>query len=599
MNEHRPKTTIIMNDTFCFASPPPTTASMKSKVTAFENNWDCMKQNSYNDNTHLLKLIQNQGLTMSAMSAMSRLSLEFIKLMPAGPVIVQTAIPPPVQERKVEKLTKMSLNIKPPDPLMMANPGLCEYLENIHNDAEDEHLNAPIYFSCDNTNKQTKTEKEVKPSYSSRIGFGLNALRNIFTSVIKLPTAILSSLTETPPQTPHQNPPPNRFCFDLEDVDFMPDPEYYSDAEMGSLKCDLEAVQACIDSEEEYKQKQSSLLPNKNDQVPEENDVVEEISAEIISPKTEIKITADPMGDRAHLRKRTNHKILVTRSPPLEVKHSNGKRPFRPSPNFYHEKRTLNKNRKEKQKNEIYANIQLDFGISTDSEDTDFEDTTSSSLGFDENYLLPVTARNLIEPSCLGQLIASNPPSRRRSSSFHCSDKDFPLMFSSKFNRRPKKEASPNMISKRNSVYFEIPNSPKRAPVKSSRFRTASLLSTASSSPGSSFETGKFWDCRSSQKERCFRERTRTISDCSDDLIEFVNEETEDGVDNSRCFWDYTSDEEEDDDDDESSDDDEGRFDSDEEKSSSSVTLEAPLDSNLPDSGVEEKKVSPMFDYYL
>lgn len=345
---------------------------------------------------------------------------------------------------------------------------------------------------------------------------------------------------------------------------------------------------------------------------------------------------------------------LVSRSTPIAMK-SNGSTGscYRPQPRtLYHQsKRTLHKNRKEKRRHEIAANIHEDYDLSSEESEVGNSNGCAFAMTDDteDDDLLPLTARNLTEPSCLMELfgaessmnsstgsvgrsgsgLLSSSVGRRNSINFQSSVAyergEFPVI--GNHEGEEDKEVSPLphlMVTKPSGVYFEIPNSPQRrmlmpAKMKPLKVRTSSVMSSSvGSSPATSFDAGgKFWGGQKSNR------RVRTVSEGSeDDLIEFVCEagtdyladvfsDEEEGDDDDDDDEDYSSEEE----DEEENEEDEGETETESESDvvdchqSRSRVLCVELRAkawygavssicrggDLPDSGVEEKKVSEMW----
>lgn len=384
-------------------------------------------------------------------------------------------------------------------------------------------------------------------------------------------------------------------------------------------------------------------------------------------------------------KRQTIKAALVTRSTPIAVgRSSNASSCYRPQPRtLYHQtKRTLDKNRKEKRRHEIASNIHEDY-CSSDSEAAAAAEAGVGSLFLsdtEDDDLLPLTARNLMEPSCLlefcgessmnsstGSLggrsavsgISGSVP-RRNSINFQSKanyEKEFPAMHGQRERSVTTSEREEQvvvvddggeekqqlqmalmMVTKKNgAVYFEIPNSPQRRRVlvpskmKPLKQRTSSVMSSSvGSSPATSFDAGgKFWGHHGRGAATNSR-RVRTVSEGSeDDLIEFVSDgctdyladvfsETEDDDDE-----DYSSEEEEE----EESEDESGglRLETSETETEDEEEEEVQKqhdgrrlislrdmvtrgmmgsscrrgESDLPDSGVEEKKVRRIKVWHL
>lgn len=265
---------------------------------------------------------------------------------------------------------------------------------------------------------------------------------------------------------------------------------------------------------------------------------------------------------------------LVSRSTPIAMKTGGargggGGRTITTSrtPLYHPSKRTLNKNRKEKKRHEIATNIHEDFEFSSDSEAAHESTSSQWCLGrpilsdTEDDDLLPLTARNLIEPSCLIELCGESSMNssagsgsgnsgregrvpRRNSINFQSAsayEKEFPAIccdFDENTATGTVMLMVPRgLVTKKNAVYFEIPNSPQRrrmmmgqAPKMKPKMRTNSVMSSSvGSSPATSFDAGgKFWGHHqrtTTAMNAGATKRERTVSECSDDdLIEFVSE---------------------------------------------------------------------------
>lgn len=314
---------------------------------------------------------------------------------------------------------------------------------------------------------------------------------------------------------------------------------------------------------------------------------------------------------------------LVTRSTPIAVR--SGSAAYRPQLRL--SKRTLDKNRKEKRRHEIATNISEDYGASSDSE-TGLGATVVvvQSETDDDDHLLPLTARNLMEPSCLlefcgmessmnssgggsvGRSVGGGFSAPRRNSiNFQTAayEKEFPVMLDRRGGEgredvAEKRDELLVVTRKENgAVYFEIPNSPQRRRLlvprkllKPAKQRTNSVMSSSvGSSPATSFDAcGKFWGGGG--------RRVRTVSEGSeDDLIEFVAESgctdylADVFSDTDMEDEDYSSDEEEEEGEEESGEDSDTEEEEDLEYGRR-IRDQGCLEVDLPDSGVEEKKVS-------
>lgn len=330
---------------------------------------------------------------------------------------------------------------------------------------------------------------------------------------------------------------------------------------------------------------------------------------------------------------------LVTRSTPIAMNKKNPStshctRQCKPRI-LYPKRTTLDKNRKEKRRHEISHNIHEDFDLDSDCSEAMANAAPSDT---EDDDLLPLTARNLIEPSsllgfCGGESSMNSSTGsmggrstgggfsvpRRNSINFQnkgAYEREFPLMPAAEKKTDNTGEVSleegelsdgVKVTKKKNgAVFFEIPNTPQKRILMTAKMtpmkqRTTSVMS---SSVGSSFDScGKFWGtCGSSNKAVGGGRRTRTVSEDDDDLIEFVREP---GTDYMADVFDSEEEDEEDDDDDEdySSEEDctteesetEEELTDDEDEDDEVVASEVIKkegDSDLPDSGLEEKKVS-------
>lgn len=252
---------------------------------------------------------------------------------------------------------------------------------------------------------------------------------------------------------------------------------------------------------------------------------------------------------------------LVSRSTPIAMKTGGGGRTMPSTRALYHpSKRTLNKNRKEKKRHEIATNIHEDYEFSSDSEAGHESSSSQWCLGrpvhsdTEDDDLLPLTARNLMEPSCLIEFLGESSMNssagsgstsgregrvpRRNSINFQSAsayEKEFPAIGGLNDDDDEAVVVVPRgLVTKKNAVYFEIPNSPQRRrmmmgqpPKMKPKMRTNSVMSSSvGSSPATSFDAGgKFWGHHQRTTAATGAKRERTVSECSDDdLIEFVSE---------------------------------------------------------------------------
>lgn len=304
--------------------------------------------------------------------------------------------------------------------------------------------------------------------------------------------------------------------------------------------------------------------------------------------------------------------VLMTPSTPIAVKdgHSSGYThtgPRRTSTLSHQEK-----NRKEKRRSEIVANMHEDFDLPSGLSDTENDQ---------DDDLLPLTARNLREPSCLAEFCGGSINSsfgsghgggsvtcgsvpRRNSISFRTTtaayEDEFPVIAG---GQEENVEVEPKMAQltvTSGGMAFEIPNSPQKRRMmvpaalqrNGTKHRTSSVMS--SSVDSSSFVSGgKFWGSAGGSSANSGLRR-RTVSEESEDvLIEFVSDGVVDYLaDVFSSDEDYSSDGEEDEEEDDDESTDEGTESESDEWDEDEHQLVTDCIPDLPDSGVEEKKVS-------
>lgn len=336
----------------------------------------------------------------------------------------------------------------------------------------------------------------------------------------------------------------------------------------------------------------------------------------------------------AVVRPRKRHAAIktavVTLSTPIAVKSNSSTYRHQPRTLYHQTKRTLDKNRSEKRRHEIATNICEDFGVSSDSEAGGAAGTQLSDT--DDDELLPLTARNLREPSCLLEFCCESSMNSSTGSLGRCSvggggfsvprrnsinfqsastyEKEFPVIHgtveahANVTDLEEEKEIALVVTKVNGSVYFEIPNSPQRRrmlvppKLKPLKQRTSSVMSSSvGSSPATSFDAGgKFWGGHRGGR------RVRTVSEGSeDDLIEFVSDGCVDYLadvfSDTDDDEDYNSEEESESEDGDEDEEETETETEDEEVEVGDLQLRAKAlyirqNSDLPDSGVEEKKVS-------